>query len=313
MSLKLQNLPEKPDELEAWISKREKSGPPVKDCARANIVWNEPQVKEKTDYSLVYLHGFKASHGEGNPVHKHVAAKFGMNLYLSRLEGHGLNISEPFKNLSVNSFTESALGALAIGEKIGDKVIIMGTSTGASLGLYLASIPELKKNIAGLVLYSPLIKFYGINRWILGHEIIRQLVAIIPGSDFTLRSEPGSSEEERKIWYESYALQGALALGKLIQNTMTENTFTKVTCPTFTGFYYKSKEQQDKVVSVKAIMKMHEKIGVENDSKVLKNFPNAGTHVIGSGLLSGSIESLKMETCRFIKDKIINKAQQPTF
>lgn len=293
--------------MEAWITEQEDAHPSVKDHARAKIVWADPQEKEKTDYSLVYLHGFKASHGEGNPVHRQIAEMCGMNLYLSRLEGHGLNISKPFKNLSVTSFTDSALNALVIGENIGDKVIIMGTSTGASLGLYLASRPEFNTNIAGLVLYSPLIKFYGFSQWFLGHEITRKMMGIIPGTDYTLKGELGSSKEENKIWYSSYALQGALTLGKLIQDTMKDETFSRVTCPTFTGYYYKSKEQQDKVVSVEAIKKMHEELGVKNESKVLKNYPDAGTHVICSGLVSRSTERLKEETCRFIKEKIVNK------
>ncbi|HKL19083.1 MAG TPA: hypothetical protein VJ905_08940 [Halalkalibaculum sp.] len=301
-----EKLPDDPQELEQWIREQESSEPSIKDQARAKILWADTTQKSKTAYAIVYLHGFKASHGEGKPVHRQVAESLGLNLYLCRLKGHGLNVSEPLKNLSADDLMESALKALAIGRKIGEKIIIMGTSTGASLGLYLASKAELKDVISGLVLYSPLVEFYGSSQWFLGHSIPRALMKIIPGRNYPIKAEPASSPEENKIWYPSYALQGALALGEFIQNAMTEETFSRVECPTFTGYYYKSEKRQDKVVSVEAIKRMHRSLGVHNSIKILKNYPDSGTHVICSGLVSGSINRLKKDTCRFIKDKIIS-------
>ena len=39
-------------------------------------------LKEKTEYAVVYLHGFSASQEEGDPVHYDFAKKFGCNLFL---------------------------------------------------------------------------------------------------------------------------------------------------------------------------------------------------------------------------------------
>ncbi len=306
MSLLPENLPDEPWELEQWISKQEASEPSVKDNARADIVWADPGEKSKTKYALVYLHGFKASHGEGNPVHRQVAESLGLNLYLSRLQGHGLDVSEPLKDLTADDLKESAFKTLAIGQKLGDNVILMGTSTGASLGLFLAAQPELKDAISGLVLYSPLIKFYGSSQWFLGYRMPRSLLKIIPGRNYLIKAEPGSSPEEDTIWYPRYALQGVLALGNFIQHAMTRQTFTQVECPTFTGYYYKNEKQQDKVVSVGAIKTMHRSLGTNKKLKVLKNYPDAGTHVICSGLISRSTNRLKSDSCRFIEEKIFS-------
>lgn len=305
MALSPENLPDDPGQLEAWIREQESSNPAIKDPARATILWADPRNKRKTEYVLVYLHGFKASHGEGDPVHRKVAETLGLNLYLSRLYGHGLNVSKPLHELSAEALKKSARRALAIGQKTGKKVILMGTSTGASLGLYLAAQPELKDIIKGLVLYSPLIQFYGSSQLFLGHRLPRTLLRIIPGKNYLIHGEEGSTPEENKIWYSSYALQGALALGEFIQHAMTNETFSQVTCPTFTGFYYKSKRQQDKVVSVEAIKSMHEQLGAEPEMKELKNYPDSGTHVICSGLLSGSVNRLVKDSCRFIRGKVV--------
>ena len=42
----------------------------------ARIIWANDSLKQKTDYAIVYLHGFTASQEEGNPVHKNIAKKF---------------------------------------------------------------------------------------------------------------------------------------------------------------------------------------------------------------------------------------------
>lgn len=302
------DLPDNPVDLERWINEKEEKDPRVKANARSKIIWAEPREKKVTEYALVYLHGFKASHGEGDPVHVDLAKSLGCNLYLSRLEGHGLNVSEPLKGISASSFVHSAGKAFAIAGKIGKQVIIVGTSTGGSLALFLAAQPNLKTKIAALVLYSPLIEFYGTSQWVLGSKPGRKILKLLLGKTYMLSSELGSSEAEKKIWYHTYALQGVLALGNFIENTMTEETFSKVDCPVFIGCYYKNIWKQDKVVSVAAIEKMHRQLATENTSKVLKKFPEAGTHVICSGLISGSVENLKNSTLEFLNDKIgLNK------
>ncbi|MFX8354900.1 hypothetical protein ABTL90_19390, partial [Acinetobacter baumannii] len=56
----------------------------IKPNNQARIVWANDSIKEKTEYAIVYLHGFSASQEEGNPVHINIAKYFGCNLYLSR-------------------------------------------------------------------------------------------------------------------------------------------------------------------------------------------------------------------------------------
>ncbi|MGM0444761.1 MAG: alpha/beta hydrolase, partial [Fibrobacterota bacterium] len=44
---------------------------------------------ERTQFSFVYVHGFTASRRETAPLADRVAARFGGNLFYTRLRGHG--------------------------------------------------------------------------------------------------------------------------------------------------------------------------------------------------------------------------------
>ena len=77
--------------LEQYVQKEE-AAHKLKPDNEARILWANDSLKNKTEYSLVYLHGFTASQGEGDPVHRDMAKKFGCNLYLSRLAEHGVDV-----------------------------------------------------------------------------------------------------------------------------------------------------------------------------------------------------------------------------
>ena len=75
------NLPEDLDQLDKWLGHREDTMYDLKENNRAGILWQDPDNKSSTPYSLVYIHGFTAGPEEGAPVHENVAEKLGMNLY----------------------------------------------------------------------------------------------------------------------------------------------------------------------------------------------------------------------------------------
>lgn len=291
------SVPDDPNLLDAFIREKEQRFD-LKPGTEATIRWHrEPGTP--TEYAIVYLHGFKATHPEGDPVHKTVAGKFHYNLYLSRLEEHGISSGRPLLELSEQKLLDSAHFALEIGKRIGKKVILIGTSTGGSLALYLAARQENRKHLAALILYSPLIDFYGPQARLLRSSFFRSILNIVPGKRFSV-SQPDLKIDERYIWYNNYALQGALALGQFVQNHMHRKTFERVNLPVFTGYYYKNRRYQDKVVSVRAIKRMVDQL--DTNRKSLVNFPNANTHVICSNLLSGSVDAVIRESSNFISN-----------
>ena len=144
-----------PEDLDAWLEASEADV-----HARFGLVpgtekrirWrSEPGVK--TEYSLVYLHGFSASRVEIAPVPEQVARLLGANLFETRLAGHGRE-TRRMEDVSAEAWLDDAAEALAIGTAIGEKVILMGTSTGATLAVALAD-HELFEAVDSLVLVSP--------------------------------------------------------------------------------------------------------------------------------------------------------------
>lgn len=296
----LNTLPCDLEELEHWINKKEDTVESLKNEARASVVWGKPKDKSKTSFSILYLHGFKANKGEGDPVHKKVAQTLGVNIFLSRLSKHGLKDPNAFKNLKSQDLISSAEEALEIAKLIGDRVIIMGTSTGASLGLYLASRKKNKDSIAALLLYSPLIRFYGVQNTLLSKSLGRTFLKFFTPRDYRLKSQ-NQTEAQEKIWYSTYHMDGALALGTFVDNNMKKETFTKVNCPVLTAYYYKNLWNQDKVVSVKAIKEMHDQLSTNSTQKEILQLPHAGSHVISCGLVSKSTPELAERSIHFLR------------
>ena len=102
-------------QLEKYITDNE-SKHKLKPDNEARIIWFNDSTKEKTEYAIVYLHGFSASQEEGDPVHKEFAKKFGCNLYLSRLAEHGIDTSDALANYTAEKSWLSAVEAYAIGK-----------------------------------------------------------------------------------------------------------------------------------------------------------------------------------------------------
>ncbi len=298
-------IPEVPhlQNLEQYIAASE-AKLPVKPGNKAEIIWADSSAKSMTEYAVVYLHGFGASHEEGSPVHKWFAAKYHCNLYLPRLAEHGLKEKEPMLNLTAQKLWESAIEAYAIGRRLGKKVILMSTSTGGTLSLKLAAeFPE----INSLILYSPNIEINSDQSWMLNNPWGLQLARRITGSNY-IKAKTQTAEYS-KFWYPYYRLEAAVQLQELIENTMTPSTFKKVKQPVLLLYYYKDAEHQDPVVKVDAMLKMFDQLGTPDSLKRKAAIPNAGTHVIGSGLRSKDVAGVERETERFASDILKIKGQ----
>ena len=266
----------------------------IKPDNEARIIWANDSIKQKTPYVVLYLHGFSASQEEGNPVHTDFAKSFGSNLYLARLSEHGLISDEPMKEMTADKLWNSAVEAYAIAKQLGDKVIIMSTSTGGTLSLMLcAAFPEIHAQL----LLSPNIKIYDPTSILLNNPWGLQIAKIVTGTDHIVT--PNQSEIYKQYWYSKYPHNSLVELEELVETSMTKETFSKVKQPTLLLYYYKNEKEQDNVVSVKAMKEMFSQISTPTNLKKEIPIPNAGNHVIGGSILSKDIASVNVACSDF--------------
>lgn len=285
--------------LESFIYSKE-SLQKLKPDNQAEIIWAD-SAKQQQQYAIVYLHGFSASKEEGNPTHLNLAKALNANLYLTRLADHGLDTVSPMEFLTADRLWESAKEALAIGEKLGKKVILMGTSTGGTLALQLAA--AYPKKINSLVLISPNIEINDKNAWLLNNPWGLQIARTVLGSDE--RVVDGKDELYKKYWYTNYRVESLVALEELLESSMNAELFEKVKQPTLLLYYYKNNVEQDPVVRVDAMLRMFNELGSKRKEKIA--LPNVDSHVLGSYITSKDLPSVNKAMGNFIKDRLNEK------
>src|SRR5664280_3189996 len=292
------NLPSSLTDLENNINKSEMTVKGIKPDNQARIIWADSSKKEKTKIALLYLHGFSASQAEGDPVHKDLAKKYNANLYLSRLAEHGIDKGDSsMLNLSAEEYERSAEIALSIAERLGDEVVVIGTSAGGTLTLFLASRhPEIK----AIVLYSPCVKLYDKTAMILDKPWGLQIARMVSGAPF--KKYEYESKTHANYWQLDYRIEALVALQNLVSNTMKPEVFSRIKCPVFLGYYYKNETEQDNTVSVPAMLKMFEELGTPAVLKQKVAFPGAGAHVIASHIRSKDWQGVERETDKFLSD-----------
>lgn len=285
--------------LEEYILAKENKYQPLKPGNEAKIIWYDDSLKSKTKYSMVYLHGFSASHEEGNPVHVTTAKKYGMNLFLARYSGHGRDLEDQLFDFNVNDTWKDAKEALAIGKAIGDSVILMSTSTGGTLSLFLSSIYN---EVAAQILMSPNIKINDPAAFLLNNHWGLHIARNVIGSDYRIAGD--TSALYAKYWNARYRIESLVQLEELIESTMSKKTFSTITAPTLLMYYYQDEAHQDPVVRVDAMEKMFDQISTDKNLKVKVAIPKAGNHVIGSYIKSNDLPSVQNAIDEFIQGKL---------
>ena len=285
------------NELKDWIDSKEATFDNIKPDNASQLIFHD-SVPQKTAYSVLYLHGFSASRAEGNPVHLNIAKALKANLYLPRLSDHGLIEEEPMLHFTAQRYLDSAKEALAVAKKIGEKVIVVSSSSGGTLSLILGNDPQ----IAALLLFGPNVEIYNPDAKLLtlpwGLYIVRAVLA----SKYHIMDK--ITEQKLNYWTTRYRLECTLHLQKLMETGMRPEIFRRITSAVFMGYYYKHEEEKDEVVSIPAMLKMFDELGTPNNKKQKMAFPDAGDHVIGSYLTTSNYSQVEKVALSFLEEKL---------
>ncbi len=246
--------------LQEQIDHSEKNTDYLKPDNQSRIIFAD-SIPQKTEYCLLYLHGFSASPKEGYPVNEDFAKRYHMNAFLPRHYGHGLETPNNLKDMTQDHLIESAKDALKVARQLGNKVILMSTSTGGTLSLILASS---NPDVYSLILYSPNIEMAEDMTKIFTIPWGLQIGKMVSGEMIEYPDDPPI---EKKYWQSLYRIEAVAYLQSLVENTMNKRTFDQVKQPVFLAYYFKDEENQDSTVKVSAMLKMFDELETPGNLK----------------------------------------------
>lgn len=202
-----------PGDLDAYLAASEARFDDIVPGTEKRILWaGAPGAR--TEIAIIYLHGFSATSEEIRPVPDRVAAALGANLYFARLAGHGRTpaaMAEPMVQDWIRDLSE----ALAIGRRIGRRSYVIATSTGGTLIVEAANIPELAAQIDGIALISP---NFGLRHWaagVLTWPMVRHWGRWVAGTEQCF--EPVNAEQAR-YWTECYPTEAVYPMAALARH-----------------------------------------------------------------------------------------------
>lgn len=146
-------LPPELSALPAWLAASEATAGPLRPKTEKTIFWVDPTAPAKTEFVVVYLHGFSATRQETAPYPDLLARKLHANLFYTRLTGHGQTGVE-LGRATANDWLGDVAEAMAVARVLGKRTILVGTSTGATLALWWAATQPADE-LQALVLISP--------------------------------------------------------------------------------------------------------------------------------------------------------------
>jgi alpha-beta hydrolase superfamily lysophospholipase len=196
----------------AALAAREAAHDDIRPGAEARIHWAGAD-GTPTETVLLYLHGFSASAEEIRPVPDNVAAALGANLVYARLSGHGRTGPAMAQARAGDWIADTAL-FLDVARAVGERVLVMGTSTGGTLAAWAMTEPEMAVDVAGVVLVSPNFALADPAGRLLEWPLARHWVPLVAGAE---RSFEPLNDAHAAHWTTAYPTAAAVSLGTLLR------------------------------------------------------------------------------------------------
>lgn len=236
-------------DLDALLAEREAAvGAAIIDGAEKRIRWAAAP-GERTEYVVIYLHGFSATRQEIAPVPEQVADALGANLFETRLAGHGLE-QDALVGMSAEQWLEDGSEALAVGTALGERLILMGTSTGATLALSLAQHPQFSA-VEALILLSPNFGPSAGGSGLATGPMGPQLIRLVAGE---YREWEPANERQGRYWHTRYPTTALIEMMRLVDLAVAETAAARV--PKAMLIY----SPNDQVVSVQRLLRGFERL-----------------------------------------------------
>lgn len=213
--------------LEIWLAGREAAFSDIRPGLAKEIIWADPKAKAKTPLGIVYVHGFSASKGEVRPLPDLVAHALGANLFYTRLAGHGRS-GAAMAEATVADWQADMIEALAIGARLGERMVLVATSTGAPLCVdALLSHAAHSADVAGVVFLSPNFGIKAKAARLLTGPFAGLLARLIIGRE---RAFEPRNDLHAAYWTNRYPVEALLPMAALVKQ-VAAMAFEKASIP----------------------------------------------------------------------------------
>ncbi len=260
-------------QLDPWLAAQEAAHPDIRPGLAKGVVWHGAP-GQRTPWAVVYLHGFTASRLETAPLAEQVAARLGANLFHTRLSGHGRS-PQALGEATVQDWLADGLEALRIGRALGEQVLVVGVSTGATLATWLAQRPEGRDGVS-YAFVSP--NFGPKNKT---SELInlpwgRQLALALEGD---MRGQPSADPREHHAWTQRYPTQALFPMMALVKR-VRDSDLSAVTAPVLVLY-----SPDDQTVDPAEIQAVFPRLGSARKALEVVDYSEAkGQHVLAGDI-----------------------------
>ncbi len=285
--------PQLPDNIEAWLAAAEQRVAAqyalIPDTGK-RVTWHG-EAGARTPYAVVSLHGFSATRQETAPLAERVAAALGANLFETRLSGHG-HAERPMHAVQAEDWLADTAEALAIGARLGDRVVVIGTSTGGTLALAMSD-HDTADVVSDIVVISPNLQpSDGKSAWLT--RPAGPLIARLIAGD--TRSWEAHNEQQARYWSTSYPIEAAVEVMRLVDlldsrlPMQLEQNLLVLLSP------------DDEVVSPEATKQAFERISAAHKELIeIEHAGDPSNHVLAGDILSpGSTDAVATLIVEFV-------------
>ncbi len=202
-----------PQNLDAYLKESEAKFSDIIPGAEKVIHWADPERREKTPLAFIYFHGFSATRQESMPVPELIAKHFKSNIFYTRLTGNGRTDAAMAEG-SVNTWVNDASEAMAVAAELGERTIIIGCSTGASLGWWATHQEQFNAQVDALVFFSPNFGLADPRANLLTVRWGKQIAEAILGKCV---NNEARSEIHARYWSQNYPTEALLPMMRMVK------------------------------------------------------------------------------------------------
>jgi len=275
-----------PPDLDAYLAAQEAKIVGLIPADARRVLW-AGAAGQSTPLSIVFLHGYQATPHDYDGVVDALGHALHANIYFARLSGYGVT-TEAVADVTLSDWLNDAWEAMDIGRQIGDRVIVVGSSMGGDLALWLGS--RHPPDLEGLVLLSCAVWAKDPRAgmllwpWPLPQLITRLVVGKYNILSYDAVRYPGGDPALYARYYPArYRSESTIKLLRVMQLTRTLQ-LESIATPSVWLY-----SERDEAVDIATLKGCYQRVG--SDPKRLVSVPDAPGHMLAGDVFSPSTSS----------------------